>query len=110
MNFIGRFAVVFALTFLLSGEAICQDLRWNEIENGIWKASVGEPEDISLLKAADIQPKKEALQRLPKADFPLLKSDIKPICVFRYPGKNTYSDWGLILKRCIKGGASCNCM
>ena len=77
MNFIGRFTVVFAFVFFLFGEVNSQDLSWNEIANGVWKASVGEPEDISLLKAADINPKMEALQRLPKADFPLLKSEIK---------------------------------
>ncbi|HCO84421.1 MAG TPA: ABC transporter substrate-binding protein, partial [Arenibacter sp.] len=54
-----------------------QELKWAEIENGIWKASVGEPEDISLLKAADIRPKVNALNKLPVADFPFPEDRIK---------------------------------
>src|SRR5690606_11026159 len=58
-------------------QVLGQDLEWTEIENGIWKASVGEPEDLSLLSAADIKPKVEALDKLPATDFPLPKDRIK---------------------------------
>ena len=53
-----------------------QELIWHEIQNGIWKASVGEPEKIGLLQSADISPKEEALQEMPAAKFPLNKTKI----------------------------------
>lgn len=58
--------LITALTCQVTG----QNLVWKEIQPGIWKAQVGEPEGISLLKAADIQPRVESLQKLPAADFP----------------------------------------
>ena len=62
--------------FCLIFNASAQSINWEEIQNGIWKASVGEPEDISLLKMANIQPKKEALEKLPDATFPFSKDKI----------------------------------
>lgn len=56
--------------------AFGQNILWKEIENSIWKTSVGEPENISLLKAADIKPKTGAIQKLPKAAFPFSKEKI----------------------------------
>ncbi len=61
----------------LSFTAFGQQPVWQEIQNGIWKTSIGEPEDISLLKAADIKPKIAALQKLSKVNFPLAKERIK---------------------------------
>lgn len=54
-----------------------QSLSWKEIQPGIWKAQVGEPEDISLLTAADIKPRVESLQELPIAVFPFLNDGIE---------------------------------
>lgn len=67
-----------ALTLLLftSISAWAQAPTWREIHSGIWKASIGQPEDISLLKAANIQPKADALEELPKASFPFDKEKI----------------------------------
>ena len=59
------------LTAMYHSSVDGQELEWTEIENGIWKTSVGEPEDISLLKAVDVQPKEKALDKLPSADFSL---------------------------------------
>jgi alpha-D-xyloside xylohydrolase len=65
------------LTAIYHSSVEGQELEWTEIENGIWKTSVGEPEDISLLKAADVRPKSEAIDKLPSAAFPFLKDRIK---------------------------------
>lgn len=53
-----------------------QTPTWQEVHNGIWKASIGQPEAISLLKAADIKPKTAALKNLPDATFPFSKDKI----------------------------------
>ena len=71
-----RFIVICALLSVCT-QVNGQELKWAEIENGIWKASIGEPEDISLLKAVDIRPKVKALNGLPAADFPFSKARIK---------------------------------
>ncbi len=63
----------FFLVLLSYGSAYGQNLVWNEIENGIWKATVGEPDNISLLQAAAIRPNVAALDKLPKAEFPFEK-------------------------------------
>lgn len=67
---------IYCLVLLLSFTAFGQDLEWNEIQNGIWKTTVGVPDNISLLKAADIQPKVDALQKLPNVTFPFSKDKI----------------------------------
>lgn len=66
----------FFLISFFSISCFSQDLNWKEIQNGIWKASVGVPESISLLKAAGIQPKVGALQNLPSTSFPFSKDKI----------------------------------
>ncbi len=68
--------ILFFLISFFSISCFSQDLNWKEIQNGIWKASVGVPESISLLKAADIQPKVDALQNLPSTSFPFSKDKI----------------------------------
>ncbi len=72
-----RFIVLYTLFSGYCFQVNGQELKWTEIENGIWKASVGVPEDISLLKAADVQPKVEALKNLSAAVFPFQKNKIK---------------------------------
>ncbi len=62
--------IIIMILFFSNYSALGQKIIWKEIENGIWKSSVGEPENISLLKAANIHPKTEALKELPKASFP----------------------------------------
>ncbi len=51
-------------------------LQWEEVHPGIWKATAGKPEKISLLSAAEAKPNLKALADLPKAVFPLAKGDI----------------------------------
>ncbi len=53
-----------------------QSAEWQEIEKGIWKISVGQPESISLLKVVDATPAHEAIEKLPASDFPLDKAAI----------------------------------
>lgn len=50
--------------------------QWQEVQPGIWKATAGKPEKISLLGAAGAKPNLTALAALPKAPFPLAKTDI----------------------------------
>ena len=54
-------------------------LQWQEIHPGIWKAVIGHPEQITLLKAAGIKANQAALSALPKSGFPLAadKIDVK---------------------------------
>src|SRR5688572_17744301 len=51
-------------------------LQWNQIQPGIWKAVVGKPESISLLKAANVKAYKKGFASLPSASFPLNKKEI----------------------------------
>lgn len=44
---------------------------WETVAPGIWKASVGTPQPVTLLSAAGGKPKLEALQKLSNPDFPL---------------------------------------
>jgi alpha-D-xyloside xylohydrolase len=52
-------------------------LNWTPIYPGIWKAVVGKPESISLLKAADVHAYEKGFASLPSASFPLDKKEIK---------------------------------
>jgi alpha-glucosidase (family GH31 glycosyl hydrolase) len=45
-------------------------IEWEEIAPGVWKGIVGKPETLTLLGAADAQPRKEALTVLGKMEFP----------------------------------------
>jgi len=76
MKLSNQLYISFFLISFFTITGFSQDLNWKEIQNGIWKASVGVPESISLLKAADIQPKVEALQNLPSVTFPFSKDKI----------------------------------
>lgn len=49
---------------------------WEAVAPGIWKATVGAPQAISLLSAAGAEPEMEALAELPAAEFPLNKERI----------------------------------
>lgn len=57
---------------LLSFATLAQpaDFRWQQIAPGVWKATVGKPEAISLLSVAEVKPRVEALQKLGTPTFP----------------------------------------
>ena len=50
--------------------------NWNEVAKGIWKSSIGQNQKISLLSAAQIIPKIEAIEKLSLVEFPFDKSKI----------------------------------
>ena len=52
-------------------------IQWTEAATGVWKAIVGRPEPVSLLGAADIQPRQKALERMGSTPFPLDRGEIK---------------------------------
>ncbi|TAG96289.1 MAG: ABC transporter substrate-binding protein, partial [Sphingobacteriales bacterium] len=51
-------------------------LQWREQYPGIWKATVGQPEKISLLSTAGAIANVPALAKLPKSSFPLKQAEI----------------------------------
>jgi len=65
------FSLFFLLFPVLTPVVGQQTLQWSEIYPGIWKAVAGEPEKVTLLKAADVTANVLALNDLPKAGFPL---------------------------------------
>jgi alpha-glucosidase (family GH31 glycosyl hydrolase) len=50
---------------------------WKSVAPGVWKATIGSPEDLTLLSAAGQSPKKDALAALPEATFPLPENEIE---------------------------------
>ncbi|WP_136468611.1 TIM-barrel domain-containing protein [Flagellimonas onchidii] len=52
------------------------EVTWEHSAHGIWRASVGRTQSISLLKAADISPNYEAIATLSNPEFPLDKEKI----------------------------------
>lgn len=51
-------------------------VQWEQVEQGIWKGTIGTPESYSLLKASGAQPLKEGFSRLPEVALPALSSNI----------------------------------
>lgn len=68
------------LTFFILCSAIsclhAQDIKWNEIEPGIWKATVGKPESFNLLTASGAIAYHAGLTDMGGTPFPLLETDI----------------------------------
>lgn len=44
---------------------------WAEVAPGVWRATIGTPDAVSLLEAAGAPPRLDGLRRLPKVGFPL---------------------------------------
>ncbi|MFT3705733.1 MAG: glycoside hydrolase family 31 protein [Agriterribacter sp.] len=53
-----------------------QPLQWQQVQPGIWKATIGKKQAISLLSVANNTASVEGLQKLPGADFPLPQTDV----------------------------------
>ncbi len=70
-----KFFLLICLFILVQFTAISQ-IVWKQAYPGIWKAEIGRPQKITLLKSARAVPKLSALANLPKTDFPLDKSAI----------------------------------
>jgi alpha-D-xyloside xylohydrolase len=50
-------------------------LKWEQVAPGVWKATVGQPDKVDLLTTAGANPRKDALQQLGEAPFPLPQAD-----------------------------------
>ncbi len=72
-----------ALATLLPALAVAQIppasvLRWAEVAPGVWKATIGQPESLTLLSAAGATvPARDALAAMPPAAFPLAPAEIE---------------------------------
>ena len=51
--------------------------HWQLVAPGVWKATIGSPEDLTLLSAAGQSPRLEALAAMPAATFPLAATEIE---------------------------------
>ena len=74
MKIISRLRIL--VFFLICSTAAKAQLQWTETAPGVWKASAGTPEKVSLLKVAGAKPSEAAMKQLPAAKFPLAKDDI----------------------------------
>lgn len=86
-------------TFLLAVNLQSQT-QWNKIANGVWKTSIGQPQDITLLSAAEINPNEAALAKLPDVTFPLDQQKISAEVVdgktyLRFPLQKSEELYGL---------------
>lgn len=65
-----RLCVIFFLLFTGSA-SFAQLSGWTKVAPGIWKKTIGKPEELNLLNAADIKPAFEAIKDIGEAAFPL---------------------------------------
>lgn len=68
----------FFLICMFSGllaQAQSVPLQWEPVAPGVWKATVGQPDKVDLLTTAGGSPRKEALQKLGEAPFPLPQAE-----------------------------------
>ncbi|HEX8851506.1 MAG TPA: TIM-barrel domain-containing protein [Gemmatimonadaceae bacterium] len=54
-------------------------LEWVEVASGVWRATIGSPDGASLLDSVAAPPRRDALGRLPPADFPLPRAEIHAV-------------------------------
>jgi alpha-glucosidase (family GH31 glycosyl hydrolase) len=59
-----------------SADDLAAPMRFAQVAPGIWKATAGTPEDLTLLTAAGVAPKVHALEAMPAAAFPLPDGEI----------------------------------
>ncbi len=70
-----RITICCLLLLVIAGPLFAQ-IKWTEVEPGIWKGIVGKPDSYNLLKAAGAVPYYPGLAEMDKAAFPLSKLDI----------------------------------
>ena len=63
------FIIVFTTAAAIAETA--EPPRWEEAAPGVWRATIGTPEALSLLSASGATPKTKALEAMPVAPFPL---------------------------------------
>ena len=61
---------LFQILFLTHTYAQATDFQWKQVAPGVWKATVGKPENISPLSVAGVKPLTAALQKLGTPVFP----------------------------------------
>lgn len=72
-----RFKYILPFLLLVFGFAVkAQTITWTQVEPGIWKGVVGQPEPFNLLTASGAQPYQAGLQQMGKAAFPLDEHEI----------------------------------
>jgi alpha-D-xyloside xylohydrolase len=67
--------VVALLPSVAPGQEIA--VTWAPVAPGVWKATVGTPDTVSLLSVAGVEPRREALGRMRAVDFPLPQPEIR---------------------------------
>jgi alpha-glucosidase (family GH31 glycosyl hydrolase) len=75
MKKIGFLTGILLILALVVTRAQSVPLQWQEVAPGIWKATIGKPETVDLLKTAGGQPRQAALQQLGARNFPLSQED-----------------------------------
>lgn len=76
---IKNFITLSFIIISLSAQAQSVSMTWQAVAPGVWKATIGIPESIDLLKAADVEPRDAALKKLGEQKFPLPKTDCQAI-------------------------------
>lgn len=69
-------ATILGLFLMVSIATKAQNLVWTEVAPGVWKTTVGQPDQFDLRKAAEVAPNLSALEKMAKAEFPLPKTEI----------------------------------
>jgi alpha-glucosidase (family GH31 glycosyl hydrolase) len=64
------------LLLLFSFALNAQQIKWTQAAPGVWKGIAGTPESYDLLKAAGSVPNREALEKMPAANFPFVENEI----------------------------------
>ncbi|MEZ5040206.1 MAG: glycoside hydrolase family 31 protein [Saprospiraceae bacterium] len=89
------YSLLMALSIGLQAQPV-----WSEIANGVWRTSIGQPQDLSLLSAAGITPQLAAIAKLSDPDFPLNQQHIRAEIIggktyLRFPLKKGEELYGL---------------
>lgn len=56
--------------------SLSAQIKWEQVEPGVWKGIVGTPEEYALLQVSGAKPLKEGFSRLPQVSLPALASEI----------------------------------
>ncbi len=65
------------LCLFIASSGFAQNLKWDEIVPGVWKTVYGNPDPFNLLTAAGIQPKTDAIRKMPVAKLNLEMNNIR---------------------------------
>jgi len=73
MNIYLRLSALFVLftVSVTAQQTKWQDANWHEVATGVWHLKIGKEQSVTLLGAAGIEPRLDALERLSDTEFPL---------------------------------------